>query len=128
MTRALLVERDPLVAERIAATLRFAGYEVTRCPGPTATACPILAGNGCVLVEHADVLVYDVLDARASDGASSVVGELRDLYADHPLVLVGRSGDGVNARIAAEAGITHLGADPDPARLALAMEDALAEH
>jgi DNA-binding NtrC family response regulator len=131
MTRALLVERDPPVAERIAAALRLAGYDVTRCAGPSEVTCPIVGGSGCALVEHADVLVYDVADARTTVDGASLVEELREVYADHPVVLIGDGGQPRSVAadvLTAESGITHLGTAPDVATLAFAVEDALAEH
>jgi hypothetical protein len=47
--------------------LREAGYEVAMCSGPQAgsrrnrTTCPLVAGGGCTLVEHADVVVTTCL-------------------------------------------------------------------
>ena len=39
MTRVLVVQRDPAVAEQMAASLRGAGYETELCGGPQREPC-----------------------------------------------------------------------------------------
>ncbi|HLA15995.1 MAG TPA: hypothetical protein VJZ72_03755 [Candidatus Limnocylindrales bacterium] len=128
MTRALLVEHDPAVAERIAATLAMVGYAVDRCPGPTVACCPVLGGCGCTLVERADVLVYNVVDARFAAGDVRLSDELRSLYRDRALILLGPdSGRGAIDQPGGP-GVVRLRNRADPERLALAIEDALADR
>jgi len=128
MTRALLVERDPAVAERIAAALAVVGYDVSRCPGPTLACCPVLGGCGCTLVERADVLVYNVADARFASGDVRLSSELRSLYGDRALILLGTDQVTPSPAVAPGPGVVRLRGKPDPERLALAIEDALADH
>jgi hypothetical protein len=59
MTRVLVVQRDPSVADRMEADLRLAGYEVERCGGPQREECPVVGSMPCPLVDLADVLIYD---------------------------------------------------------------------
>ncbi len=87
MTRVLVVQGDAAVSARIAGDLRGAGYEVEDCHGPQAEPCPVLGGLPCSLADAADVLVYDAWVAGDSDGGRRLIGELRDLYADLPIVL-----------------------------------------
>lgn len=87
MTRVLVVQRDPAVADRMEADLRQAGYEVERCGGPAREECPIVGSMPCTLVDRADVLVYDAWVAGDSDGGRRLVTELRDVYADLPVIL-----------------------------------------
>ncbi len=118
MTRALIVERDPLVGEGIAATLGMAGYAVSRCRGPAISWCPLLSGCACPLVERADVLVYAVAEARTIADGHALIDGLRSLYGDRALVLRGRSAEPTARRSAA----------PDAEQLILAIEDALADR
>jgi hypothetical protein len=128
MTRALLVEHDPAVGDRAAAALELAGYAVSRCPGPTVRDCPVLGGCGCALVEHADVLVYGAAEAWTTADGIRLLDALRSLYDDRAMVVVG-SQDG-------RAGVDHrqmphvvrIRAEPSVERLAIAVEDALADR
>lgn len=128
MTRALLVERDPIAAERIGAALELAGYIVSRCPGPSLNGCPVLEGCGCALVERADVLVYDIEDARTGSGGRSLIGELRSLYGDHGFVLFGSDHGRGPTEVATGSGVVRVRGEPDVVRLTLAVEDALANR
>lgn len=87
MTRVLVVQRDPAVAERMAAELRGAGYETELCGGPGREPCPVIADMPCPLVDRADVLVYDAWVAGDAVGGQQLVSELREVYADLPVVL-----------------------------------------
>ena len=87
MTRILVVQRDPAVAERMAASLRSAGYETELCGGPEREPCPVIADMPCPLVDRADVLVYDAWVAGDAVGGQQLVSELREVYVDLPLVL-----------------------------------------
>jgi hypothetical protein len=87
MTRVIVVNHDPDVAAEQAALLRAAGYEVEECGGPLVEPCPVLADLPCPLADRADVLVYDAWAAGDSDGGRQLVGHLRELYADLPLIL-----------------------------------------
>jgi DNA-binding NtrC family response regulator len=87
MTRVLVVQRDPAVAERIAADLGRAGYETELCGGPEREPCPIGSELPCPLVDRADVLVYDAWVAGDSDGGHQLISHLRDVYADLPVIL-----------------------------------------
>lgn len=87
MTRVLVVQRDPAVAEHMAAKLRSAGYEAELCGGPEHEPCPMVADMPCPLVDRADVLVYDAWIAGDAAGGEQLVSQLRELYADLPVVL-----------------------------------------
>jgi len=87
MTRVLVVQRDPAVADRMEADLRRFGYEVERCGGPEREQCPIAGSLPCTLVDRADVLVYDAWVAGDSDGGRRLISDLRELYVDLPVIL-----------------------------------------
>ncbi|MHB8959527.1 MAG: hypothetical protein ACYDAN_07870 [Candidatus Limnocylindrales bacterium] len=87
MTRVLVVQRDQAVAERMAASLRDAGYETELCGGPGREPCPVIADMPCPLVDRADVLVYDPWVAGDAIGGHQLVSALRELYVDLPVVL-----------------------------------------
>jgi DNA-binding NtrC family response regulator len=87
MTRVLVVQRDPEVAERMAASLRGAGYETELCGGPEREPCPVIGDMPCPLVDRADVLIYDAWVAGDAVGGQQLVSELREVYVDLPVVL-----------------------------------------
>jgi CheY-like chemotaxis protein len=87
MTRILVVQRDPAVAEQMAASLCDAGYETELCGGPEREACPVITDMPCPLVDRADVLVYDAWVAGDAAGGHPLVAGLREVYADLPVVL-----------------------------------------
>ena len=93
MTRALVVQHDRAVKEEELGSLRALGCEVVLCGGPDKGACPVLAGRPCPLAEHADLLVYDVRSLRYRDETHELIDELRALYADKPLLVVGDPSD-----------------------------------
>src|SRR5512141_508951 len=80
MTRVLVVHHDLDLAGQEVDSLRRFGYEVTECSGPTRNVCPILAGRPCDLAERADVLVYDVWASGDSDGAQTLIDNIRALH------------------------------------------------
>lgn len=121
-----MVERDPIAGARIAAALEQSGYTVTRCDGPSVTGCPMLAGCGCTLVERSDVLVYGIADARFGAAGRTLLDELRALYGDHALVVVGSDTRHGPIEFGADHGVIRLRGARGTERLALAVEDALA--
>ncbi len=140
MTRALLVHHDAATTLRRSYALREAGYEVETCLGPPRVACPVLEGRPCGKAERADVLVYDVDVEPDHAMFRRLVDQLRDLYADRPLVIstdeliggirghAGPDGDEDPGRAAVERrGIERVaGIDLDD--LALAIEEALGDR
>ncbi len=86
MTRVIVVHPELAVAREEAAPLRQAGYDVALCAGPTSLPCPVLDDQACPLTDGADVLVYDALAAGAH-GGPRLVAQLREVYADLPVVL-----------------------------------------
>ena len=87
MTRILVVNHDIDLADQEADSLRRSGFEVVQCSGPTGFACPILRGDPCPAVDHADVLLYDVWASGEMGGARALIDGLRDLHPDIPLIL-----------------------------------------
>jgi hypothetical protein len=129
MTRALVVHRDAMIAAGEAEALRSLGYEVDRCPGPTRRACPLVRGCPCPQAERADVLVYDLASLRFEDDRREVGKELRELYADKPLVVVaGGLEPGALEPVQPSDGVVWLFGPASADRLALIVEDGLAEH
>jgi DNA-binding NtrC family response regulator len=128
MTRVLIVHRDPAVAERLAAELREAGYEVERCGGPQRVPCPVLDQLPCSLVDWADVLVYDAWVAGTPDACRQLVVEMRETYPDLPVILtsVDASIDWVETE--GPHRVTALPGIPDRATLVAAVETALTEQ
>ncbi len=86
MTRVIVVHPDLAVATDEAAPLIQAGYAVNLCAGPIAHPCPVLSEQVCPLADAADVLVYDALVA-GPQGGPRLIAELREIYADLPVVL-----------------------------------------
>jgi hypothetical protein len=134
MTRALVVHRDARVAAGEVEALRSLGYDVDRCPGPTRCACPLVRGCPCPRVERADILVYDLASLRFEADRRELGEELRELYADKPLVvLAGGSEPGALEPGALELvepgdGVVWLFGPASADRLALIVEDGLAAH
>lgn len=128
MVRAVVVNRDPGLAARQAEVLRAAGYEIELCGGPTQEPCPVIESLPCPLVDRADVLIYDAWIAGSSDGGRKLVAELRDTYADLPVVLT--SVDRTLTWVETEGPhrVTPLIGDPTPAELLAAVEAALADQ
>lgn len=129
MTRALVVHGDERIAAGEAEALRSLGYEVDRCPGPTRQACPLVRGCPCPRAERADILVYDLDSLRFQEGRRELGEELRELYADKPLVVVaGGSEPGAFEPVEAGDGVVWLFGPASADRLALIVEDGLAAH
>jgi CheY-like chemotaxis protein len=128
MTRVLVVQRDPAVAQRMTADLQSAGFEVEHCTGPAHEPCPIVGGLPCPLADRADVLLYDALIAGDGEGGHALIAELRDAYADLPVILT--SADPRLAWVAREGPervIPFVGY-PDGKELVDAVETALGEQ
>lgn len=128
MTRAVVVNADPQLAERHAESLRAAGYVVELCGGPQQEPCPVLKSLPCPLVDRADVLIYDAWVAGSSDGGRQLIAELRDTYADLPVVLT--SVDRSLAWVETEGPyrVTPLVGEPTPEELRAAVEAALVDQ
>jgi hypothetical protein len=128
MTRVVVVNHDPAVGAEQAALLRRAGYDVEFCGGPTVEPCPVLEDLPCPLADRADVLVYDAWAAGDSDGGRSLVGHLREVYADLPVVLTA-----VDERLSwveteGPERVTPLSGRPTLEALRQAIESALADQ
>ena len=95
--RAALVSRDPATASHQAEVLRAAGYDVETCGGPQHEPCPVVGGLPCPMVDRADVLIYDAWVAGSAEAGRQLVAELREMYADLPLVLT--AGQGVSVQL-----------------------------
>lgn len=126
--RAALVSRDPATASRQAEVLRAAGYDVETCGGPQREPCPVVGGLPCPMVDRADVLIYDAWVAGSADAGRQLVAELREMYADLPLVLT--SVDESLAWVETEGPlrVTPLAGDPSPEALVAAVAAALADQ
>lgn len=125
MTRVLVVHHDLDLAGQEADSLRRYGYDVTECGGPTRNRCPVLAGRPCDLAERADVLVYDVWASGDSEGAKTLIENIRDLHPDTPVVLTSQ---GLELEWEQESGthsVTSLQGQPTGARLHEAIQGAL---
>jgi DNA-binding NtrC family response regulator len=128
MTRILVVQRDPAIAEKMAARLRGAGYETELCGGPEQEACPLIADMPCPLVDRADVLVYDAWVAGDAEGGHQLVSDLRDVYADLPVVLTSVDQSVGWAEREGPHRVIPLGADPSDTELFEAVEVALGDQ
>ncbi len=128
MTRVLVVQRDLAVAERMAATLRGAGYQIEQCGGPGRVPCPVVADMPCPIVDGADVLVYDAwVGGDAVDG-QRLVSELREVYVDLPVVLTSVDASVTWAEREGPHRVIPLGSRPSDAELLQAVEAALGEQ
>jgi hypothetical protein len=126
MTRVLVVHHDIDLADQEVDSLRRYGYDVRECLGPIGSSCPILRGLDCELAEQADVLVYDAWVTGEPEGAQALIEGLRDHHPDVPIVL---SASGIEPdwiELAGAHGITPLVGAPTGARLAAAIEEAIA--
>ena len=125
MTRVLVVHHDLDLAGQEADSLRRLGYEVIECSGPGRNRCPVLAGRPCDLAERADVLVYDVWASGDSEGARTLIENIRDIHPDTPVVL---TSPGLPLSWEESVGphaVTQLLGQPTGARLHEAIQDAL---
>lgn len=86
MTRVLVVNHDPDIADIEADELRRAGYDVDLCAGPDAGGnCPVMHGRSCWQVDLADVLVYDMW--ASGDGRRALIDDLALVHPNKPVVL-----------------------------------------
>lgn len=94
-TRVLVVEKDPVERELLAALFEASGYDVTACPGPTAPTYVCIGDRTgrCPLMAEADAIVMDCrLDSdQVLEGTSAY--DLLSLYvsSDKPVVVLGGS-------------------------------------
>ena len=128
MTRILVVQRDPVVADQMAASLRTAGYQTESCGGPGQEPCPIVGDMPCPLVDRADVLVYDAWVAGDAAGGQQLVSALREVYADLPVVLTSADESGGWAEREGPHRVIPLGSRPSDTELLEAIEVALGEQ
>ena len=125
-TRVLVVNHDIDLADEEVDSLRRRGYDVTECGGPIGAHCPILAGRPCSLADVADVLVYDAWSTGEPDGARRLIEGLRDIHPNVPVVL---TASGIEPEWIETIGahrVTPLVGVPTGARLAEAIEEAIA--
>jgi hypothetical protein len=126
MTRVLVVHHDVDLSDQEVDSLRRRGYDVTQCLGPIGSSCPILSGRTCHLADEADVLVYDAWVTGEPDGAERLIEGLRDLHPDVPVVLTATSFEPDWIAVSGRHAIVPLVGQPTGARLAEAIEQALA--
>lgn len=127
MTRVLVVNHDIDLADEEVDSLRRRGYDVVECGGPIGAHCPILAGRPCGLADEADVLVYDAWSTGEPGGAQRLIEGLRDIHPNVPVVL---TASGIEPDWIATIGahrVTPLVGNPTGARLAEAIEEAIAK-
>jgi hypothetical protein len=125
MTRALVVHHDLDLAGQEADSLRRFGYDVTECAGPTRNVCPVLSGRPCDLAERADVLVYDVWASGDSEGARTLIENIRELHPDIPVVLTSPGVDLSWEESSGRHAVTMVRGQPTGARLHEAIQAAL---
>jgi hypothetical protein len=125
MTRALVVHHDLDLAGQEADSLRRFGYDVTECAGPTRNVCPVLSGHPCDLAERADVLVYDVWASGDSEGARTLIENIRELHPDTPVVLTSPGLDLSWEEGSGPHSVTMVRGQPTGARLHEAIQAAL---
>lgn len=124
MTNVLVVHHDVDLADTEVDELRRAGYKVEQCSGPTAGPCPVLHGQTCWMADRADVLVYDVW--ASGDDGRALITNLRDLHPDKPIVLTSPGMELEWVETEGIHGVTPMVGAPTTARLAAAVEAALA--
>lgn len=127
MTRVLLVHHDIDLADQESDSLRRHGYDVEQCLGPIGASCPILSGQECELADRADVLVYDAWATGEPDGARRLIEGLREIHPDVPVVLCASGIEPDWIDVAGLHRVTPLVGAPTGARLAEAIERALAQ-
>lgn len=126
MTRVLVVNHDTDLADQEVDSLRRRGYEVRECLGPIGASCPILSGRPCALAAWADVLVYDAWATGEPDGAHDLIEGLRVFHPDVPVVLSASGMEPVWIETDGPHGVTPLVGAPTGARLAGAIDMAMA--
>ena len=127
MTRVLVVNHDIDLADEEVDALRRRGYDVKECGGPIGAHCPILVGRPCGLAEDADVLVYDAWSTGEPDGARKLIEGLRDIHPNTPVVLTAAGIEPDWIEIVGAHRVTPLVGRPTGARLAEAIDEALAK-
>jgi len=128
MTRVVVVQRDPAVAEHMAAKLRSAGYETELCGGPNQEPCPLIHDMPCPLVDRADVLVYDAWVAGDAVGSEQLVSGLREAYVDLPVVLTSVDDTVGWPEREGRHRVFPLGNEPSDSELVATIETALADQ
>ncbi len=126
MTRVLVVHHDVDLSDMEVDSLRRRGYAVTQCLGPIGASCPILSGRTCAMAEEADVLVYDAWVTGEPDGARRLIEGLREIHPTVPVVLTASGMEPDWAELTGIHRIVPLVGQPTGARLAAAIEEALA--
>ena len=126
MTRVLVVNHDIDLADEEVDSLRRRGYDVTECLGPIGARCPVLAGRPCELAEGVDVLVYDAWVTGEPEGAQRLIEGLRDIHPRVPIVLTASGMEPSWIETIGDHRVTPLVGAPTGARLAVAIEDAIA--
>jgi hypothetical protein len=126
MTRVLVVHHDIDIGDMEVDTLRSRGYDVRQCLGPIGASCPILAGLPCTLAEEADVLVYDAFSTGEPEGAQRLIEGLREMHPDAPIVLTASGIEPDWIELAGLHRVVPLVGIPTAARLAAAIEEAIA--
>ncbi len=128
MTRVIVVDPDPARAAVRGAELQAAGYEVEHCGGPETQPCAIIGDMPCPLADRADVLVYDAWAGGDRDSTRALIGHLRDVYVDLPIVLtsVDASVDWVETE--GPNRVTPVAGQPTIEQLSAAIETALGEQ
>jgi hypothetical protein len=126
MTRVLVVNHDIDLADEEVDSLRRRGYHVTECRGPIGARCPVLAGRPCELAEGVDVLVYDAWVTGEPEGAQRLIEGLRDIHPGVPIVLTASGMEPSWIETIGDHRVTPLVGAPTGARLAVAIEEAIA--
>jgi len=108
--------------------LRAVGYEVELCGGPQQDPCPVLKSLPCPLVDRADVLIYDAWVAGSGDGGRQLIAELRETYADLPVVLTSVDQSLTWVESEGPHRVTPLIGEPTREELQAAVETALADQ
>ena len=114
--RVLVVGRSSAELERLDATLDALGYEVRRCAGPANRPCPVFQGHPCPLTERPVAAIVfrgeGEVGRYAPCGAAFAVPEvIVEEHLDVEPATVGR--------------MARVGADRDPDRIIVAMEQML---
>jgi DNA-binding NtrC family response regulator len=128
MTRVLVVNHDIDLADQEADSLRRLGYDVRQCMGPIGAQCPVIAGQPCELADEADVLLYDAWATGEPDGARQLIENLREIHPEVPVVLSSTAFEPDWLELAGEHRVTPLVGAPTAARLAEAIETAMARR
>jgi len=84
--RVLVEHPDEAAGLAIASGLRFAGYAVAVCPGPSGQGrCPLMGPEGCAPAHDADLVVCCLGYER--EAAREILRELRMRYPGVPLLV-----------------------------------------